>query len=434
MKIREILRLRLGKGLSKRQVAHCCQVSPSTVSTYEVLAKAASLSWSIAEDLDLEQVLLATKQETHKRPLPDWPTVHRELKRKEVTLMLLWEEYKRAHPNGYQYTQFLVKYKAWLGVKNLSMRQIHKAGEKMFVDFAGQTVGVDDPELGHFEAQIFVACLGASQYAYVEACRSQGKEDWLLAHVHAFEYMEGVPEIVVPDNLKIGVSRACRYEPDLNPSYRELADHYDTVIIPARARKPKNKAVVETGVLVVERWILARLRNHHFHSLGALNEAIKQLLEDYNEKPFQKRLGSRLSEYVTVDRPALRPLPSTPYSYAEWKKAKANVDYHIEFDRHFYSIPYTHHGKTFGVRFTHNVVEAFYNGTRVMMHRRIYGRHRFSTKPEHMPPNHRWVADWSPERFLSWGGEIGDRTKDLVADVLSRRSPVQQTYRTCLGI
>jgi len=434
MKIREILRLRLGKGLSERQVARCCQVSRSTVSTYEKLAREAGLSWPIAQDVDLHEVLIGRRHEPPGKPLPDWHEIHREMKRKGVTLKLLWEEYKEAHPNGYQYTQFSVRYKAWLGIKNLSMRQIHKAGEKLFVDYAGQTVPVDDPERGCFEAQIFVACLGASQYAYVEASRSQNKEDWLTAHVHAFEYMEGVPEIVVPDNLRSGVSRPCRYEPDINPSYLELANHYDTVIVPARSGKPKDKAAVETGVLVVERWILARLRNRRFQSLGALNEAIRQLLVVYNEKPFQKRPGSRLREFEEVDRPALRPLPSRPYCFAEWKKAKANVDYHIEVDRHYYSIPYTYHGRTLDVRYTRNVVEAFYNGTRIMTHRRVYGRQRFSTKPEHMPPNHRWVAEWNPERFKRWAGEIGVRTKDLVTDVLSRRSPVQQTYRTCLGI
>jgi transposase len=404
------------------------------VSSYEKLAEEAGLSWPIAEDLNLEEILIGKKQENPKKPLPEWEAVHREMKRKGVTLKLLWEEYKQAHPGGYQYTQFSVKYKAWLGTRNLSMPQIHKAGEKMFVDYAGQTIPVDDPETGRFEAQIFVACLGASQYTYVEASRSQNKEDWLMAHVRAFAYMGGVPEIVVPDNLKSGVARACRYEPDLNPSYQELANHYDVVIVPARVRKPKDKAVVESSVLVVERWMLAKLRDRRFRSLGELNEALHQLLEVYNEKPFQKRPGSRRSEYEEVDRPALKPLPACPYSYAEWKKARANVDYHIEVDRHYYSVPYSYHGKTLDVRISRHIIEAFYKGARIMSHRRLHGRQRFSTTPEHMPMNHRWVAEWNPERFLAWGGEIGEHTRALVADVLSRKSPVQQTYRTCLGI
>jgi transposase len=404
------------------------------VSTYERLAEEAGLSWPIAENLDLEEILIGKKEEHPHKPLPVWNEIHREMKRKGVTLKLLWEEYKQRHHDGYQYTQFSVKYKAWLGGQNLSMPQIHKAGEKMFVDYAGQTVPVDDPEKGPFEAQIFVACLGASHYAYVEASRSQNKEDWLMAHVRAFAYMDGVPEIVVPDNLKSGVTRPCRYEPDLNPSYLELANHYDTVIIPARPRKPKDKAVAETGVLVVERWILARLRNRSFRSLSALNEAIQQLIEIYNEKPFQKRPGSRRSEYEEIDRPALKPIPSSRYSYGEWKKARTNVDYHIEVDRHYYSIPYKHHGKTLDVRISRYIIEAFYKGVRIMSHQRLHGRQRYATSREHMPPNHRWVAEWSPERFLTWGGDIGEHTRALIADVLSRKSPVQQTYRTCLGI
>lgn len=434
MKIREILRLRLGKGLSERQVARCCQVSRSTVSEYQRLAEEAGLTWPIGEDVDLEKTLIGTKEETPKKPIPNWREIDREMKRKGVTLKLLWEEYKEAYAEGYQYTQFSVKYKEWLGSQNLSMRQIHKAGEKLFVDYACQTVPVEDPEHGRFEAQLFVASLGASHYCYAEATRTQRKQDWLMAHVRAFEFMGGVPELVVPDNLKSGVSRPCRYEPDLNPSYQELANHYDTVIFPARVRKPKDKAVVEGAVLVVERWILARLRNRRFGSLGELNQTIRQLLKSYNEKPFQKRPGSRRSDYEEVDRPALRPLPPSRYTYAEWKKAKAHVDYHIEVDRRYYSIPHKYHGRRIDVRISGHIVEGYYKGTRIMMHRRLYGKQRFSTHKEHMPANHRWVADWNPERFLRWGGEIGNHTRALVERVLLRRAPVQQGYRTCLGI
>ena len=434
MKIREILRLRLGKGLSERQVARCCQVSRSTVSEYQRLAKQAGLSWPIPEGLDLEKVLIGRKDKTGKKPVPDWREVHREMKRKGVTLKLLWEEYKQSHPEGYQYTQFSVMYKKWLGLQNLSMPQSHKAGEKMFVDYAGQTVPIEDREHGRYEAQIFVACLGASHYAYAEASRSQNKQDWLMAHVRAFEFMGGVPEIVVPDNLKSGVLRPCRYEPDLNPSFQELANHYDTVIMPARVGKPKDKAVVEGSVLVVERWILARLRNRRFTSLGQLNEAIRQHLVEYNKKPFQKREGSRRRDYEEVDLPALRPLPSSRYTYAEWKKAKAHVDYHIEVDRRYYSIPHKYHGRRIDVRISGTIVEGFYKGVRIMMHRRLYGKQRFSTNKEHMPAHHRWVAEWSPERFLRWGDDIGPHTRALVEQILLRRVPVQQGYRTCLGI
>ena len=433
MKIREILRLRLGKGLSERQVARCCQVSRSTVSEYQRLAEAAGLTWPIPEEMNLEETLLGGREPENKRPTPDWQLIHRELKRKGVTLRLLWEEYKETHSDGYQYTQFTVKYKQWLGVKKLSMRQIHKAGEKLFVDYAGQTVIVEDPQ-GRYEAQIFVASMGASHYSYAEASRSQTKQDWLMAHVRALEYLGGVPQMVVPDNLKSGVHRPCRYEPGINPSYQEWANHYDTVISPARVRRPKDKAIAESAVQVVERWILARLRNRQFHSLDELNEAIGHLLESYNDTPFQKRPGSRRSEFEEIDRPALQPLPAKRYTYAEWKRAKAHVDYHIEVDRRYYSIPYRYHGRRIDVRITANLIEGFYQGKRIMSHRRLYGKARFATCKDHMPANHQFVAEWSPERFLQWGAEIGVHTKEILENILLKRTPVQHGYRTCLGI
>ena len=433
-KVKEILRLRLGKGLSERQVARCCQVSRSTVSEYEKRAQEAGLKWPIPDGIDLEEALMGAKEREPKRKEPNWSEIHREQKRKGVTLKLLWEEYKEVNPEGYQYTQFTVNYKKWLGTQNLSMRQIHKGGEKLFVDYAGQTVRVEDAEQGAYEAQIFVACLGASHYSYVEASRSQVKEDWVMAHVRALEYLGGVPEMVVPDNLKSGVTKACRYEPKINASYQEWANHYDTVISPARVRKPKDKAVVENAVLVVERWILARLRDQRFTSLSMLNEAIGRLLENYNEKPFQKRAGSRQIEFEEVDRPALRPLPRMRYSYAEWKKAKAHVDYHIEVDGHYYSIPYKYHGRRIDVRITRNLIEGYTKGERIMSHRRLYGKQRYATREEHMPPNHQWVAEWSPERFLKWGAEIGIHTKALLERILLKRKPVQHGYRSCLGI
>ena len=434
MKVREILRLRLGKGLSERQVARCCGVSRSTVGMYQRLAEAAGLSWPIAEDIDLEETLTGSRKDPLEKPDPDWAEINRERKRKGVTLKLLWQEYKQAHPQGYQYTQFSVRYKRWLGSQNLSMRQIHKAGEKLFVDYAGQTVTVADPEEGTFEAQIFVASMGASHYCYAEASRSQAKQDWLMAHVRAFEFMGGVPEMVVPDNLKSGVKRPCPYEPEINPSYQELANHYDLVICPARVRKPQDKSVVENAVLVVERWILARLRDQTFRNLEQLNAAIKGLLGEYNQQPFQKRPGSRGSEFEEVDRPALQPLPATRYHYAEWKKAKAHVDYHIEVDGRYYSIPYQYHGRQIDVRMTRSLIEGYYKGKRIMSHYRLNGKKRFSTTQAHMPPNHLWVSQWSPERFLAWGADIGKHTRDLLECILLKRTPVQQGYRSCLGI
>jgi len=432
-KVKEILRLRLGLGLSERQVSRSCGVSRNTVREYVKRASEANLNWPIPKECDLEAALFKASDARQERPIPNWEDVHREMKRKGVTLKLLWEEYKETHPRGYQYTQFCTRYKRWLKTQNLSMPQIHKAGEKMFVDYAGQTVSVES-ERGGFEAQIFIAVLGASDYAYVEASESQKKLNWLMAHVNAFEFFEGVPEMVVPDNLKSGVSRACRYEPDLNPSYQEMACHYETAICPARVKKPKDKANVENAVLTVERWILARIRNRRFGSLAELNQVLHELLKAYNAKPFQKRAGSRQSEYEQVDRPALKPLPASRYEYAEWKQAKCHVDYHVEVERKYYSVPYRYHGRVIDVRITRHTIEGYYRSQRIMSHRRLYGRQRFSTHKDHMPANHRWVAEWSPERFIRWGGRIGVHTKDLISAILSRRTPLEQGYRTCLGI
>lgn len=434
VKIREILRLRLEKGLSQRQVARCCNVSRSTVSTYETLAQKAGITWPIPEGVDVETLLKHPGIPKPRYPQPDWQYVHREMKRQGVTLTLLYDEHAAAHEQVYSYTQFTVNYRKWLGKQNLSMRQVHKAGEKLFVDYAGHTVEVNDPQQGRFQAQIFVASLGASHYTYIEATKTQTKQDWLMAHVRAFEFFGGVPEMVIPDNLKSAVTKACRYEPELNPSYGELAHHYDTVICPARVRKPKDKAVVEGAVGIVERWILARIRDKTFRSLTELNRTLASLLKTYNQTPFQKRPGSRLSEYETIDRPALRPLPPHRYVYAEWKTAKAHVDYHVEVDRRYYSMPHEYHGRRIELRITATTIEGFYNGQRIMTHQRLVGKQRFSTQEAHMPAHHQWVAGWHPDRFLSWAAEIGTNTHGLLERILLRRTPVQQSYRSCLGI
>lgn len=434
MKVREILRLKLGKGLSQRQVARCCDVSRSTVKAYEERALEAGLTWPIPDEVDLEKLLHPARPRAEKVAEPDWEWVYREKKRKGVTLKLLWQEHQANQDGALSYTQFTVNYKKWLGTQNLSMRQVHHAGEKMFVDYAGQTVRVDDPDQGSYQAQIFVASLGASHYTYVEASKSQSKQDWLMAHVRAFEFFDGVPEMVIPDNLKSAVNKACRYEPELNRAYQELAHHYDTVICPARVRKPKDKAVVEGAVQVVERWILAKIRDVTFRSLAELNQTLASLLETYNQTAFQKRSGSRRSDYEQIDRPALRPLPSSRYVYAEWKTAKAHVDYHVEVDKRYYSIPHAYHGRRIDLRITTHTIEGFYNGTRIMAHQRLYGKQRFATQQNHMPSHHQRVAEWHPDRFLKWAAEIGVHTQALVERILMRRNPVQQSYRSCLGV
>jgi transposase len=369
------------------------------------------------------------------RPSVDWAYIHKELRRKAVTLMLLWQEYKERHPDGYQYSQFCHLYRQWAARIDPPMRQEHRAGEKTFVDYAGMTVPVFDAASNKWrEAQIFVATLGASNYTYAEATWSQTLADWIGAHCRAFAYFGGITEVVVPDNTKTGVKNPCFYEPDINRTYLEMARHYGTVIIPARVRKPKDKAKVETAVQIVERWILARLRNQSFFSLGELNEAIGRLLEVLNTKPFQKLEGSRKSLFESLERPALKPLPQHPYQFAEWMTAGVNIDYHIEVDGHYYSVPYTLFKKRIDVRTSANTIECFYRNKPVASHIRSYRKGRHTTVKEHMPPSQRKWAEWSPERFVRWAEKIGPHTQALIDKVLRSRPHPQQGFRTALGI
>jgi transposase len=349
--------------------------------------------------------------------------------------MLLWQEHKEQYPQGYQYSQFCHLYRQWAKRVDPVMRQEHRAGEKLFVDYAGQTVPVYDLHTNQMrEAQIFVAVLGASNYTYAEATWTQSLPDWIGSHSRAFIFFAGVPRVLVPDNLKAGVKKASFYEPDINPTYLDLANHYGTVVIPARVGKPKDKAKVETGVQIVERWILARLRNRQFFSLRQLNQAIAELLEDLNNKPFQKLPGSRKSAFESMDRPALNPLPSQPYQFAEWKKATVNVDYHIEVDRHYYSVPHALIKKKIDVRITNNTIECFYKSNRVASHIRSSNKGRHSTVKEHMPKSHQMWAAWTPQRFIRWAAKIGPHTQSLIENVLNSRAHPQQGFRSCLGI
>jgi len=329
--VHEVLRLKWASGLSDRQIAQRLGLSRPTVAAYVQRAQAAGLSWPLPEGLDeaaLERLLFPPSPAHSLFPplAPDWAQVHQELKRKGVTLLLLWQEYKAATPEGFQYSWFCQASKAWVGKLDLVMRQSHRAGEKLFVDYAGQGIPIVDRHSGEVhEAVIFIAVLGASNYTYVEATRTQSLPDWIGSHVRTFEALGGVPEVVVPDNLKAAVTRTHRYAPDLNRTYLDLASHYHVAIIPARAARPRDKAKVEVGVQVVERWILARLRHHTFFALAEVNAAIRTLLPDLNARPFKKLPGSRQSLFAALDRPALRPLPTQPYEYAEWKRVRVNI-------------------------------------------------------------------------------------------------------------
>ena len=439
-KIREVLRLKWECGLSNRAIARSCSTSHSTVGEYLRRAEAAGLTWPLPSGVD-EDALFARlfpkppDSGSRRIPCPDWSWVHAELRKKSVTLRLLWVEYREEHPGGYGYSQFCALYREWAKRLKPSMRLTHKGGEKVFVDYAGHTIPVVDPQTGEVrQAQIFIGVLGASSYTYVEAQWSQQLPNWIGGHVRMFEFFGGVPEIVVPDNLKAGVKHPCRYEPDLNPTYQDLAQHYGVAVIPTRVRKPKDKAKAEVGVQVAERWILARLRNRSFFSLADLNQAISELLDPLNRRLMEHLGHSRREFFEMLDQPALKALPEQPYEFAVWKKARVNIDYHIEFGKHYYSVPYSLIHEEVYVRATQSTIEIFFKNRRVASHRRHNGRGQHTTLAEHMPPAHHKYLDWPPERIIGWAETIGPQTARLVQALLESRKHPQQAYRSCLGI
>lgn len=438
-KIREVLRLTLDAGLSPRQVSASLSVPRVTVRRYLDRAAAAGLSWPLPEGMDdaeLEALLFPPCPPSRApRPAPDFAQVHREMRRKGVTLQLLWLEYRERYPDGYAYSQFCLHYASWREHVDLPMRQRHRAGEKCFIDYSGQTLPILDLDTGRvWQAEVFIAVLGASNYTYAEACRSQQLADWLAAHVAAFEFFTAVPTILVPDNLRSGVSVADRYEPEINRSYAELAAHYGTVVIPARSRKPRDKAKVEVGVQIAEREILARLRNLSLTSLGEANAAIRVELNRLNARPFAKLDGSRQQLFEALDRPAMRPLPAQRYEFATFEAHKVNIDYHIEVDHHYYSVPHQLVGARLDIRLAAHTVEAFFKARRVASHRRSFVRGGFTTLTEHMPAAHREHLSWSPSRLIDWAERTGPSTAALVHAILTSRPHPEQGYRSCLGI
>lgn len=438
-RISEVLRLS-AEGLSVGQVARSVGLSKSTVHGYLERARGAGLCWPLPAELDageLEGKLFSKAAEpVHGRPEPDWRQVHRELKRgRHVTLRLLWLEWRTVNPQGWGYTQFCVHYRRWLGSQELVMRMEYGAGERLFVDYSGDTMPVVDAETGEIaQAQVFVSVLGASGLLYVEATRGQDLRSWLEVHGNAFEFYGGVPAIVVPDNLKSGVTKACWYEPEVNRSYLELARHYGTVILPTRTARPQDKAAVEVGVQVAERWVLAPLRKHRFFSLAELNAALAENTAGVNGRPFRGQPGSRRDLFEEIERQALKPLPVTRYEFADWKNAKLNIDYHVEFDHRCYSAPYQLVRQAVEVRATVSVVEIFHQGRRVASHRREYGRRRFITDPAHMPASHRAHAEWSPSRLVDWAASIGPQVAEVADTILRTRPHPEHGYRACLGL
>ncbi len=439
-KIKEVLRLRFEHQQSARQIAKSCGIARSTVKEYLDRAQKTGVPWPLPPEWDdaaLENRLFPPLPliSPEKRQMPPMEYLHQEGKKKGVTLQLLWHEYKEGNPEGYQYSQFCELYRQWVEKLDVCLRQEHRAGEKLFVDYAGQTLPVQDPQTGGTrEAYLFVATLGASSYTFAEATWTQDLPSWIQSHVHAFEFFNGVPEILVPDNLKAGVTHPCRYEPDINPTYADLAEHYGTVVIPARVRKARDKAKVESAVLIAERWILATLRNHRLFSLTEANQAISEKLIELNNRKFQKLDTTRRELFENLDRPALKPLPQTPYEFADWKKAKVNIDYHIEVDGHYYSVPYQLVRQSVEIRFTSTAIEVLFKNRRVASHPRNYRRGGFTTLKEHMPKAHQQYLEWTPSRIIRWAAQTGPHTEKLVTHILESKPHPQQGFRSCLGI
>ena len=442
-KIKQVLRLKWELGLSNRAVARALKVGRETVREYLHRAQEAGFSsWEEVSQMDEgtveEKLFPAPDNRGCGRRVPDWSRVHEELgKHKGVTLRLLWEEYYGRDSGGaYSYSQFCHLYREWAKELPSVMVQAYKGGEYLFVDYAGQTVSYVNRLTGEERrAQVFVGALGASSFTYAEAQESQDLASWISAHVNAFEYFGGVPEIVVPDNLKSGVKNPCYYEPEINLTYDDLSLHYGFAVIPARVRRPRDKAKVETAVQVVEQRILAPLRNRTFFSIDEINEAMRPLLEGLNSRVMKHLEKSRRELFESVDRPRLKALPAHPFEFAERKSARAGINYHVTFNRHYYSVPYALVKKEVEIRATARTIEVFYKGSRVASHLRDDTPGRYTTSPSHMPSNHRRrKEEWSPERFTRWAQKIGPWTLHVVKALLGSKRHPEQAYRSCLGV
>ncbi len=439
-KLRDILRLRLDSKLSLRQIKNSLRISLGAVQKIASQAEEMGLDWASMEPLSDQELARLFYPQSDTRVSnafapPDWIEVRRELTKQSVTKHLLWEEYTQQFPNrSYSYPQYCHLFSIWISKQRRSMRQIHKAGDKLFVDYAGQTMPVVCGQTGEIRyAQIFIAVLGASNYIFCEATWTQGLPDWLGSHARCFDFIGGVPRLIVPDNLKSGVTKACRYDPDVNPSYQQLATHYGTAIMPARPYKPKDKAKAEVGVQIIERWILARLRHQTFFSLAELNHCIRELLKDVNNKPFKQLKGSRQQWFESIDKPALLPLPRHAYQYTHIKTVKVHIDYHIQYDEHLYSVPHHLVGEKLECHAKDQLIELYFQHKRVTSHPRKY-HPGMTTIPEHMPTRHEKHHQWSAGRLMNWAKDIGDEVLIWVQALIQRKAHEQQAYRVCLGL
>lgn len=437
-KIKEALRLKFDCGLSNRNIAACLKLGPSSVSELLSRFKQSPFTWPLSDDISEQQLtsaLYRPKSSESHRVMPDFAACFLELKRKGMTKMLLWQEYYEQHrEQAYAYTQFCEYYNRWLKKQKRSMRQMHLAGDKLFIDYCGPTIPVVNPDTGESRhAQVFVATLGASGYTYVEAFPSQKKSDWLEAHANAFEHFGGVPALLVPDNLRSAVTKADRYEPQLNDSYQKLAAHYQTAILPARPYKPKDKAKAENAVLLVERWIMMRLRHQTFYTFRALNLRIRELMNEMNQRVMKQVGVSRKALFESLDRPALRLLPAYRFEYTETKQAKVGPDYHIEYLKHYYSVPHQLVGQHVLLEAGIRLVSIYFQNKLVARHPKSERLRGMTTCEEHMPGSHQ-AQKWSPERLQGWGASIGHATHQVVTLLLQSRAHPEQAYRSCLGL
>lgn len=440
-KLKEVLRLH-SLGLSQHQIARSCSISQSTVHEYVSAAQAAGVRWPLPDNWDEQQIgqgLFPQRPASsvwRKHPEPEWTKIHEDLQtHKDLTLQLVWQEGRESNPDGYGYSRFCDLYRRWLKKLDLVLRQEHRAGEKMFVDYAGATIPIHDPQSGEVHAAaVFVAVLGASSYTFAEATTGQDLRNWIGSHQRAFEFFGGTTEVVVPDNLKSAVTHPSYYEPDLNPTYRDLGEHYSVAIIPARPYRARDKAKAEVGVQVVQRWIVAALRRRKFFSLAEVNQAIAELLVRVNQRSFRKREGSRATLFAQLDRPALKPLPAMRYQFGEWKTARVNLDYHIEVERHFYSVPYALVHQEMDVHLTGETVEILHRGVRVASHVRSRESGKASTLTEHRPKSHQKYLGRTPSRLIEEAQQTGPCTGQLVEAILAVKRHPEQGFRTCLGI
>jgi transposase len=441
-KIQEILRLHFEQKLGQRQIARSANVSQSTVHEYLARFQAAGLPWPLDKDWDeprLEDALFPpdqTPSQPPRRSLPDFAKVRQELEQhRELTLELLWEEYRQQQPDGYCYSRFCKLYRRWKKRQDVVLRQDHRPGEKLFLDWAGATLPIHHRDGSVTQAPLFVSALGVSSYTYAEAVTDQQMANWLKVQMNALEFYDGCPQLLIPDNTKTGVTRACIYEPDLNPTYQEFAIHYGVAVMPARPRKPRDKAKVESAVQVVQRWIVMRLRHRRFFSVREANEAIRELLIYLNNRPFRKRRDEcRASLFAKIDRPALQPLPAERYDLSLWVQARVNIDYHVAYDGNWYSVPYSLTGQPVEVRSTPTTVEIFHRGQRVASHLRSRERNKPVTQNEHRPKSHQAHLEWPPSRIVHWAAQVGANTAQLVQRILDDKPHPEMGYRACLGI